>query len=128
MTAPIELLHKLDIHSGDRLWLINAPQLLAEELSAGAEVEIVHEDDRHNGVLAFFESPAEVVALADRIVADLAEGAVVWVAYRKGPAGRSAGLTSETGWAPFAEAGWQVVQKVVIDDEWAGLRFRPSQP
>lgn len=125
MTAPIELLHRLDIHSGNRLWLINAPHVLAEELSAGAEVEIVHEDDQHDGVLAFFESPAEVAALAHRIVADLAAEAIVWVAYRKGPAGRSAGLTSEAGWTPFADAGWHAVQQVAIDDEWTGLRFRP---
>ena len=124
MTTPTELLHKLEIRSGSRLWLINVPRLLAEELSAGAEVEIVHEGDAHDGVLAFFDSPAEVAALADRIVAQLPEDGLLWVAYRRGPAGRAAGLTRDFGWNGFTDAGWRPVRTVSVDDEWSGLRLQ----
>jgi hypothetical protein len=41
MTAGTELIKKLQIKAGTRLWLINAPAAVAKALSAGAEVEIV---------------------------------------------------------------------------------------
>jgi len=53
MTQPTALLSKLQIKAGAKLWLINVPRALAEEISAGAEVEIVHEADGYDGVLAF---------------------------------------------------------------------------
>lgn len=126
MIAPVELLRKLQVRSGSRLWLINVPRALAVELSAGAEVEIVHEGEAHDGVLAFFESPTEVAALAGRILARLPEDGLLWVAYRKGTVGRAAGLTRDMGWQPFVDSGWRPVRAVAIDEEWSGLRFRPA--
>ena len=126
MTSPTELLRKLQVRSGSRLWLINVPQRLAEELSAGAEVEIVHEKDPYDGVLAFFDSAVEVEALAGRILAEMPEDGLLWVAYRKGPAGRGAGLTRDVGWAPFDVAGWRPVRQIAIDPQWSALRFRPQ--
>src|SRR5690606_18579245 len=125
MTTPTELLKKLQVKAGAKLWLINVPRPLAEELSAGAEVEIVHEGDPHDGVLAFFDSPEAVSAIGERLLTDLPEEGLLWVAYRKGPAGRAAGLTRDAGWTPLTDAGWRPVRQVAIGEEWSGLRFRP---
>ena len=127
MTAPTELLHKLQIKSGARLWLINVPQVLAEELSAGAEVEIVHEKDAYDGVVAFFETPEEVAVLAPRILKEMPPDGLLWVAYRKGKEAKTAGLNRDTGWESLDTAGWRPVRQVAIDDEWSGLRFRPRE-
>jgi hypothetical protein len=127
MTAPTELLHKLQIKAGAKLWLINVPQALAEELSAGAEVEIVHEKDAYDGVLAFFETPAEVPALVPRILKEMPPDGLLWVAYRKGPEAKAAGLNRDTGWDALDAAGWRPVRQVAIDEEWSGLRFRPRE-
>jgi hypothetical protein len=127
MTAPTELLHKLQVKAGAKLWLINVPRALAEELSAGAEVEIVHEKDTYDGVLAFFETPAEVPALVPRILKEMPPDGLLWVAYRKGPAAKAAGLNRDTGWDALSQAGWRPVRQVAIDEEWSGLRFRPSE-
>ena len=126
MTAPTELLHKLQVRAGAKLWLINVPRVLAEELSAGAEVEIVHEKDAYDGVLAFFETPAEVPALVPRILKEMPRDGLLWVGYRKGAAGKAAGLNRDTGWDVLDEAGWRPVRAISIDDEWSGLRFRPA--
>ena len=126
MTAPTELLHKLQVKAGAKLWLINVPRALAEELSAGAEVEIVHEKDAYDGVLAFFESPAEVPALVPRILKEMPPDGLLWVAYRKGAAAKAAGLNRDTGWDALGEAGWRPVRQVAIDEEWSALRFRPK--
>ena len=126
MTAPTELRHKLQVKAGAKLWLINVPRALAEELSAGAEVEIVHEKDAYDGVLAFFESPAEVPALVPRILKEMPPDGLLWVAYRKGAAAKAAGLNRDTGWDALGEAGWRPVRQVAIDEEWSALRFRPK--
>ncbi|MBE7731539.1 hypothetical protein [Devosia faecipullorum] len=54
MSTPTELLRKFQIKAGSRLWLINIPPAIAEEVTAGAEVEPVSETDACDGVLAFF--------------------------------------------------------------------------
>lgn len=125
MTAPTELLKKLQIKSGARLWLINVPQALAEELSAGAEVEIVHESDSRDGVIAFFDSVEEVPIVIPRILQSMPEDGLLWVAYRKGPQAKTAGLNRDTGWQPLEAAGWRPVRQVSIDEDWSALRFRP---
>ena len=40
MSAPTELLHKLQIVAGRKLWLINVPQAIAENISVGAELSM----------------------------------------------------------------------------------------
>jgi len=127
MTTPTQLLHKLQIKSGSRLWLINVPQHLAEEITAGAEVEPVREKDAYDGVIAFFETPAEVSAVVPRILPEMPPDGLLWVAYRKGEAGKAAGLTRDRGWEPLAEAGWRPVRQVALDEDWSGLRFRPKE-
>ena len=127
MSTPTELLHKLQVKSGARLWLINVPQVLAEELSAGAEVEIVHEKDAYDGVLAFFDTAAEVPAVVGRILKEMPPDGLLWVAYRKGPAAKAAGLNRDMGWESLDEAGWRPVRSIAIDEEWSALRFRPRE-
>ncbi|SMQ64954.1 hypothetical protein SAMN06295905_1102 [Devosia lucknowensis] len=125
MTAPTELIHKLQIKSGAKLWLINVPRELVEELAAGAEVEIVHENDAYDGVVAFFESAAEVPLLVPRILKELPPDGLLWVGYRKGPEAKAAGLNRDTGWEALDAADWRPVRQVAITEEWSGLRFRP---
>ena len=126
MSEPRSLLNKLQVQSGYRLWLVNVPRDIAEELSAGAEVELVSGGEPHDGVLAFFVSSEEVKVLIDRILEGMAETGLVWVAYRKGTAGRASGLSRDVGWEPLAEAGWRPVRQIAIDAEWSALRFRPK--
>lgn len=127
MSTPTELLHKLQIQAGTRLWLISVPQAIAEEITAGAEVEPVREKEEYDGVLAFFESSAEVHAMISRIMARMPPDGLLWVAYRKGPAAKAAsGLSRDMGWSTLEEAGWRPVRQVAIDEEWSALRFRPK--
>lgn len=127
MNAPVELLHKLQVKSGARLWLINVPRAIAEELSAGAEVEIVHESDAYDGVLAFFEQADAVPLLMPRILKEMPADGLLWVAYRKGPAAKAAGLNRDVGWESLDAEGWRPVRQIALDDEWSALRFRPRE-
>ncbi len=125
MSAPTELLRKLQIIAGSKIWMINVPQAIAEEISAGAEVEPVHEKDAYDGVLAFFTSASEVESVVPRILAELPSDGLLWVAYPKGETGKDAGISRDTGWSPLESAGWRPVRQVAIDAQWSALRFRP---
>ena len=124
MVASAELLKKLQVKAGARLWLVNVPAEIAEALSAGAEVEPVRPDEPYDGAIVFCETPAEVEALAPRVLAGLPPDGLLWLAYRKGNAGKAAGLTRDAGWDVLWAAGLQAVRSVSIDDAWTGLRFR----
>lgn len=124
MSAPTELLHKLQIKAGSRLWLINVPQAVAEEITAGAEVEPVHEKDEYDGALVFVESVRDIEALTPRILAEMPPDGLLWMAYRKGAAAKESGLNRDRGWDALDQAGWRPVRQVAIDDEWSAVRFR----
>jgi hypothetical protein len=124
MVESTELLKKLQIKAGSRLWLINVPSDIAETLTAGAEVEPVKAGDPYDGAIAFCETPAEVEVLAGRAVAALPEDGLLWFAYRKGEAAKASGLNRDSGWKALDEAGYRPVRSVSIDETWSGVRFR----
>lgn len=126
MTEPTELLKKLQIKAGARLWLINVPQDMAEVISAGAEVEPVHMGEPFDGAIAFCATPAEVEAFTGQILERLPEDGLLWFAYRKGEMAKVSGLSRDEGWAALERAGLRPVRSVAIDEEWTGLRFRPK--
>ncbi len=111
MIPPRELMGKLQLKSGDKLWLINAPREMAEELAAGAEVEIVHEKDEYDGVIAFFDSPAEAEMLAPRILAEMPPDGRLWI-------GGSGG-----DWEAYTKAGWRPSEEIEIGNGRSLQRF-----
>jgi hypothetical protein len=92
MNAPLELMSKLGLKSGEKLWLINAPREMAEELAAGAEIEMVHEKDEYDGVIAYFDSAAEAELLTPRILAELPPDGRLWIG------GAESGAVEAAGW------------------------------
>ncbi len=120
--ASAELLKKLQIKSGARMWLVNVPQEIAEALSAGAEVEPVKPEEPRDGVLVFCDSAAELEALVPRLLDGLPRDGVLWIAYREA----ETGLPGHTGWAPLVAAGWRATGSIAIDEHWTGMRFSPA--
>lgn len=127
MAGSSELIKKLQIKSGARLWLVNVPEDLADAITAGAEVEPVKAGDRCDGAVVFADSPIEVEELVPRVLKAVPKDGLVWFAYRKGAAGKASGLSRDAGWEPLRAAGWDTVRSVSIDDDWTGLRFRPNE-
>jgi hypothetical protein len=127
MTAPTGLLKKLQIKAGMKLWLVDVPQAVAEELTAGAEVEPVHAGDDFDGVIAFCETVAELEALMPRIFERMPADGLLWLAYRKGEVAKASGFDRDHGWDAVEAQGWRPVRQVAIDDAWSALRFRPVE-
>lgn len=124
MTESTELLKKLQVKAGAKLWLINVPSGIAEALTAGAEVEPVKPGEPCSGVIAFCETPAEVASFAGQALKALPEDGLLWFAYRKGDAAKQSGLSRDDGWQALADAGYRPVRSIAIDDTWTGIRFR----
>jgi hypothetical protein len=118
-----ELLKKLQVKAGARLWLVNVPEAIAETLTAGAEVEPVKAGEPYDGAIVFCETPVEVAALAPRVLAGLPRDGLLWFGFRKG---KSSALTRDSGWQPLTAAGLRGIRTISFDDEWSGLRFRPA--
>lgn len=125
MIDSVELLKKLQIKAGARLWLINVPQPIAEALTAGAEVEPVRAGEPCTGVIAFAENPTEAGKFGRQALKALSSDGLLWFAYRKSAAAKASGLSRDEGWSTLAEADWRPVRSISIDDVWTGLRFKP---
>ena len=126
MLASTELIKKLQVKAGVKLWLINVPRDIAEALTAGAEVEPVKPGESYDGVIAFCETPAEVDSFARQALDGLPEDGLLWFAYRKGEAAKESGLSRDEGWQSLGAEGFRPVRSVAIDDTWTGIRFRPK--
>ena len=123
----VELIKKLQVKPGQKLWLVNVPRDVAEALTAGAEFEIAKAGEACDGVIAFAHSAADVTVLTKQALEVLPRDGLLWFAYRKGAEGKAAGLTRDQGWDPLRAAGWDTVRSVSIDETWTGLRFRASE-
>jgi hypothetical protein len=125
MVGSTELIKKLQIKAGARLWLINVPRDIAEAITAGAEVETVRPGEACDGVIAFAENPLEADKFAAQALKALPADGLLWFAYRKGEAAKKSGLSRDDGWAALAAADWRPVRSISIDETWTGLRFKP---
>jgi len=126
MPQPIELIKKLQIRSGARLWLVNVPRAIAEEITAGGAVEPVHAGEDFDGAIAFCETAAELESFAGQILERLPEDGLLWFAYRKGEAAVESGLNRDKGWESVYARGLRPVRQIAFDGTWSGLRFRPA--
>ena len=127
MSESTELVKKLQIKTGTRLWLIDAPANIAGVLAASAAVEIVEAGAVCDGVLAFAENPSEATKFSRQVLKTFPPDGLLWFAYRKGASAKASGLSRDTDWSALAEANWRPVRSVSIDAAWTGLRFRPVE-
>jgi hypothetical protein len=122
MTVPTELIKKLQVKAGAKLWLINVPRAVAEALTSGAEVEVVPGGEGCTGVIAFCETPAEIGAFIAQVLEKLPEDGLLWLAYRKG----NPAFNRDRGWDALGEHGLRPVRQVAVDEVWSALRLRPT--
>ncbi|WP_052731640.1 hypothetical protein [Devosia geojensis] len=126
MPQPTDLLKKLQIKSGARLWLVNVPREIAEELTAGAEVEPVRAGEDFDGAIAFCETIAELESFSAQILKRLPEDGLLWFAYRKGEAAAESGFNRDKEWESVYARSLRPVRQIAFDHTWSGVRFRPA--
>ena len=119
---------KLNWKGQPRIVVLDAPASFEPEVEALDAVEVLRSLPRRGTVpfvIVFATRKADVDAVVPR-VAKAAEGdAIVWFAYPKGTSKRyTCDFNRDTGWSALAEAGFEPVRQVAIDEDWSALRFR----
>jgi hypothetical protein len=127
MAESTDLIKKLQIKPGARLWLVNVPPAIAKLVAAGEGIETLKSAAGCTAILAFAENPAEVEKFGKHAIAALPPDGLLWFAYRKGDAAKKSGLSRDEGWTALADADWRPVRSIAIDNIWTGLRFKPVE-
>jgi hypothetical protein len=118
------LLRKLQIKPGARVVLMGAPA--AVEAALEGAVKLAEPGQACDAAIAFCQTPADVAAFAPQALTGLVEDGVLWFAFRKGAAGKKAGLTRDVGWDVLTVLGYRGVRSIAFDDDWSVLRFRET--
>lgn len=118
------LLRKLQIKPGARVVLLGAPN--AVEAALKPAVRLAEPGQACDAAIAFCAGPADVVAFAPQALTGLVEDGVLWFAFRKGQAGKAAGLGRDMGWDALTALGYRGVRSIAFDEDWSGLRFRET--
>jgi hypothetical protein len=127
--APSDLAKKLQIKPGSRLLLLNVPEDQRQRLDPLPEGVQVAErpDSPADAVYLFVRNRGELESHAAAALGALEPGGLLWIAYPKKSSKIPTDINRDAGWGPVAEAGWEGVAIVSVDDVWSALRFRPLQ-
>ena len=119
-------LKKLRYKPGMRVGVVGAPSGFERQVIAAKEITRAPARAKNlDLVQAFFTRRAHFVRDLPRLTKTLGDGGILWVCYPK------AGALG-TDWHRdivrelAAEAGWQTVAAVAVDDVWSALRLKPS--
>jgi hypothetical protein len=124
------LLRKLNFKDQRRLVVIGAPPELAGMVEAiGEDVPTSTRLGKDEAfVLAFLRSCAEIDTKAPKLVAALADDALLWLAYPKKSSKRyQSDIGRDDSWSALGRLGFEAVRQVAVDDDWSALRFRPAE-
>lgn len=112
---------KLLIKPNTMVWLSHAAQLARiEPLPEG--VRVVDAIEQASVALVFADGAASAREILAAHKQQLAQPAVLWVAY---PKANKADINRDTLWPILAEYGMRPIAQVAIDPVWSALRFRP---
>jgi hypothetical protein len=124
-----DLARKLQIRSGARLLVINAPEGYLDVLSplpAGASVE-ASGDGPFDVVQLFARTRKDLEAGIAQAMTTAGEDGILWVSYPKLASASAADLSRQAVWDALAGTGWEPVTQVAVDETWSALRIRPSE-
>jgi hypothetical protein len=119
---------KLQLKPNQKFLLLNAPEAVAEALSAEgytfATEGVTAEKGAFDAVQLFVKSKAELERDVLQAMEALKPAGVLWIAYPKKSSKVKSDLTRDEGWKAVAELGYEGVRQIAIDDTWSALRFR----
>ena len=123
------LVDKLGLKAGDRVILLGAPSTYPAGF--GALPEGVHLSRRLSAAdvaLVFSRDAGELSARFPQVVARLASGGMVWVAWPKKASKEPTDLTEDVVRRIGLDAGLVDVKVCAIDETWSGLKFLRRRP
>lgn len=122
------LLKKLRIDLNNTLWVINAPDNVANILGVDDYLSTLTGKNPISQVLLFAYDQKDLEQYFPKLENRIAENAVVWIAYPKKISGMSSDLVRDEGWNIVFRSGLQFVSSVSIDETWTGMRLKRKDP
>lgn len=119
-----DLRRKLAIKDGHRIIVRRCPEHLHgafKRLGAAFDRGTIAEV-----TVSFVSAKSDVDNASKEAIALTAPGGIVWMCYPKKSGQIASDLSRDSGWEPFAAAGWRPVSQVSLDETWSALRFRPE--
>jgi hypothetical protein len=119
-------LKKLRYKPGMRVGVVGAPSGFERQVIAAKEITRAPARAKNlDLVQAFFTRQAHFVRDLPRLTKTLADGGILWVCYPKAGA-LGTDLHRDIVRDLAAEAGWETVAAVAVDDVWSALRLKPT--
>jgi hypothetical protein len=120
------LTQKLQLKTGQRLRLLNAPAGLAEQIAADGVLLATNAAAADDATLLFVANMDEAQRLAPPAVQAAAPDTLLWIAYPKGGSPLASDINRDRVWPVIEPTGWRPVRQIAIDETWSALRFRPA--
>lgn len=123
------LFKKLNFKNQPQVLILNAPESFVPEMESMAEhTKVATDADAVTGcafIMGFVTKQKEVDSLAPLLAQKLEGDGVLWFCYPKGSSKKyTCDFNRDTGWHALAEANFEGVRMVAIDEDWSALRFR----
>ena len=116
---------KARIKPGTTVAVLNEVPHVVAALGLPPDVEFVDAGEAQL-VFLFVNTDAELQALMAAAVKRLAQGATIWVLYRKGAKSAGLDMSRDSVWAVAEKMNMRPLGLIGIDDTWSAFRLRPS--
>ena len=124
----MSLIDKLNLNSHTDILVLDAPLAFEKDFNVLRGVRISHHLLMAEAVtfaLVFVTRKAQLERLWKGVAARTRGDIVLWFAYPKRPSRTSTfDFSRDSDWDVIRRAGFDVVQEISIDANWAALRFR----
>jgi hypothetical protein len=124
-----DLARKLQIRSGARALVINAPDGYLDLLSPlppGASVA-ASGSGPFDVVQLFARTANDLQAGIAQAISTAGEDGILWISYPKVASTSATDLSRQAVWDALTGTGWEPVTQVAVDETWSALRIRPAE-
>lgn len=121
-----EILKKLQLKEGEKLFVYNLPEELKEVFDKSNQMDFASKNEKNpTAVLVFIKNETDITTATEKLkLSDLHES-LIWFAYPKKSSKKyKSAINRDTGWIALGEAGFEPVRQISISEDWSGLRFR----
>ncbi len=128
MMSEKSVAQKFLIKPDQKILLVNPPEGYRELLGSvpeGANI-ISNSNAPVDMVIAFINSGSELVEKLEKLSRQVKPGGILWVIYHKGTSKIKTDINRDTINAYARTIGLQGVAMISINEDWSGLRLKPS--
>jgi hypothetical protein len=121
------LVKKLRLPESGRVAVIEPPEGYIQQIGKSEEQTVFQPDSdaAYDFVQLFARDSTDVRRLAPAAIRAVKPDGLLWMCYPKGTSKLKTDINRDTGWQVVAQAGWEGVALVSVDDTWSAMRFRP---